>query len=197
MGKKHNSIEMWKRRLIAEISRDKKKAVTLGVLLLVAAFFVGKMLLESSPTEATAAATPAAIASAESPMPPVAGNAVPPANIPRVEAPKGAAKGILRDIFMPDPSIFPHVTSASREPKVVPRGESELEAERRRKRERIQEQGAELHLEGIITGRVPIAIINGTVLGSGGVIKGFRIAEINSQACVVEKEGVVLNLTME
>ena len=193
MAKKHNSIEMWKRRLIAEISRDKKKAITLGVLLLVAVFFVGKILVESSPTEATAAATPAAIASAESPMSPGAGNAVPHTNIPRVEAPKSAAKGIFRDIFMPNPSIFPYST----EPVVVPRGESEMEAQRRRKRERIHEQGAELHLESTITGRVPIAIINGTVLGRDGVIKGFRIVEINFQACVLEKEGVVLNLTKE
>ena len=71
------------------------------------------------------------------------------------------------------------------------------DAELKRKKALIKEQAANLHLESTITGRTPIAIINGTVLGPGGVVNGFRIVTIHSQACVVEKDGVKLNLTME
>ena len=203
MAQKHNSIEMWKKRLIAEISRDKKKAVILGLLLLVAVFFVGKLLLKSSPTEATAAANPTAIPPAGPPMTPGTGNTAAwmlSAKSPGVGAPKGAARGITRDIFMPNAAIFPHVektTNANGKVNVVENAQGRRDEELRRKRELIREQGAELHLESTITGRVPIAIINGTVLGPGGVIKGFRIVEIESQACVVEKDGIRLNLTME
>ena len=203
MVQKHNSIAMWKKRLIAEISRDKKKAVTLGLLLLVAIFFIGKLLLKSSPTEATAAANPTAIASPGAPVPPGAENTaarIHSAESPRVNVPKGAAKGITRDIFRPDESIFPHVektASANSKVNVVEDEKSKRDAELRRKRELIREQGAELHLKSTITGRVPTAIINGTVLGLDGVINGFRIVKIESKVCVVEKEGITLNLTME
>ena len=196
MAQKNNSIEMWKKRLIAEISRDKKKAVILVVLLLVAVFFVGKMLLKSSPEAATAAANPTALATAGTPM---SSGPVNPKS-PKVEAPKDAAKAITRDIFMPDLSIFPHVkkaTGTNGSVNVVEDEQSKRDAEFRRKKELIREQGAELHLESTITGRVPIAIINGTVLGPDGVINGFRIVKIDSQACVLEKEGITLKLIME
>jgi len=198
MAKKHNSMEMFKKRLIAEISRDKKKAVILGSLLLVAVFFVGKLLLARSPEAATAATSPTAVTPAGT-----VNNAaaqILSGKSPRVEVSKGAAKAITRDIFMPAASFFPRVektTGTNGKVKVVEDEQDKQNAALRHKKELIREQAAELHLESTITGRVPIAIINGTVLGPDGVINGFRIVKIDSQACVVEKEGIRLNLTME
>ena len=203
MAQTSNSIEMLKKRLIAEISHDKKKAVILGVLLLVALLFVGKLLLESSPSRATAAANPAAMVAAAAPAPPAAENpaaAMLGAMIPEADRPKSVAGRVTRDIFMPDASIFPRVaanTDASGKVNVVEDNQSRRDVELKRRIALVRKQGAELHLEGTNTGRVPIAIINGTVLGLDGVINGFRIVRIDSQACVVEKEGIKLNLKMK
>ena len=203
----NNSIEMLKKRLMAEFARDKKKAVILIVLLLVAVLFVGKLLLKSAPAEATAAANPATVVATGAPMAPGREAGSIDAQVfnsknPEVEAPKVAANAITRDIFMPNPSIFPEIIKKTTGPRgskvdVVEDEKSKRDAELKRKEALIREQGAALHLESTITGRRPIAIINGTVLGPGGLINGFRIVEINSQACVVEKDGVRLNLTME
>ena len=202
---RNNSIEMLKKRLMAEFARDKKKAVILIVLLLVAVFFVGKLLLKSTPVEATAATNPMAAGSSDAPMSPETGNIaaqVFAVKSSKADVPKSAANMITRDIFMPNESIFPHVekttaANSNSKVKVIEDEKTKRDAELKRKKELIRAQGAELHLESTITGRVPIAIINGTVLGPDGVLNGFRVVKIDSQACVVEKEGVRLNLTME
>jgi hypothetical protein len=98
-------------------------------------------------------------------------------------------------------SLFPLVLKKTVEvkgPDVIKDTQEKLDAELlKRKREEIRQQGAALHLESTITGGRPIAIINGSVLGRDGVINGFRIVKVGSQTCVVEKDGVKLNLTME
>jgi len=201
----NTSIEMLKKRLMAEFARDKKKAVILIVLALVAVFFVGKLLLKSSPTSATAATNPTTV------TPP--GDATPPsrgadniaaqvfsAKNPKGQVPKSVSRKITRDIFMPDPSVFPYVkktVNANGEVKVVENAETKRQAELKRKKALIEKQAAELHLESTITGRVPTAIINGHVLGLDGVINGFRIVKIGSKACQVKKDGITVDLIMK
>lgn len=203
MAQTSNSIVMLKNRLIAEMSRDKKKAVLLAVLLLVMAFVVGKLIFTGSPAEATAAANLAPKVDPSTPEPPGQENiaaAITKAKPPKAGKPKPAAKGITRDIFMPDLSVFPRTAANAKSGgsvDVVEDEKTRRDAERKRREALIREQAAELHLESTITGKAPNAIINGSVLGRGGVISGFRIIEINSQACIVEKDGVKLNLTME
>lgn len=198
----NNSIEMLKKRLMAEFARDKKKAVILIVLALVAVIFVGKLLLKSSPTKATAATSPSTIVPPEAPRAPGSGNVV--ANVfnvnsPRADAPK-SVMAITRDIFMPDPSIFPYVkkiVDASGKVEVVENAETKRQAELKRKKALIEKQASELLLNSTITGRVPTAIINGHVLGLDGVINGFRIVKIGSKACQVKKEGITVDLIMK
>ncbi|MBC8373123.1 MAG: hypothetical protein ISS69_03065 [Phycisphaerae bacterium] len=206
MTRQNNSIAMFKKRLVAEMARDKKKAVILVSLLLVAVFFVGKMLLKGSPQDVSAAPNPAAMATGGPPMVPAAGNTnarTITAMNPTIKEAKGFTrrKKITRDIFMPDPSLFPRIKKKTADVKgnvnVVETGQNKREAELERKKELIRKQGAELHLESMITGRVPIAIINGTVLGLDGAINGFRVVKIGSQVCVLEKEGFTVTLTME
>jgi len=209
MARQNNSIAMLKKRLIAEMARDKKKAVILVLLFLVGVFFVGKMLLKGSPEEVAAAPNPAAMAPGGSPMLPGAGNTtartLTAMNPKKIKEIKGAIKRkkITRDIFMPDPSLFPRMRKKTADVKgngnvsVAETEQNKREAELKRKKELIRKQGAELHLESMITGRVPIAIINGTVLGLDGAINGFRIVKIGSQVCVLEKEGFTITLTME
>jgi len=200
----NNSMEMLKKRLMAEFARDKKKAVILIVLVVAAVLFVGKLLLTSSPVAATAAANPTAVVPPEAPTAPGAGSiASQMFDTQKSKADKRevVARAITRDIFMPDPSIFPYVKKTTgpngSKVKVIEDEKTKRAAELERRRVLVEEQAAKLHLESTIIGRTPIAIINGTVLGPGGMIDGFRIVKIDSQACVVEKDGFTLKLIME
>ena len=199
MAQGNNSIEMLKRRLAAEFARDKKKAIILGMLLLVAVFFVSKLLVKGSPEAATAASMQAPVAPESSEAENASLDLL--AGKPRTWNAKDRSKGIARDIFLPNVSLFPMVVKKTVEvqgPDVIKDTQEIREAELlKRKREEIRQQGAALHLESTITGSRPIAIINCSVLGRDGVINGFRIIKVGSQTCVVEKDGVKLNLTME
>jgi len=209
MIKTHNNIEMFKRRMIAEIARDKKKASVLAILTIAAVFFVGKLLIKSSPSAASGmrAADPVAEAPDDDPangLPkiPKLGDSTKSTPFDRGHGPiKPRPRGeITRDIFRPNPKVFPLVAKASKsagQPDVVQAKIDERTIALKARKERIRREGALLDLESTITGSVPIAIINGAVLGRGGVISGFRVVKIESQACVVEKEGVQLNLTMK
>ncbi|MCP4376295.1 MAG: hypothetical protein GY794_08995 [bacterium] len=205
MAQKNNSIEMLKKRLVAELKRDKKKATILGVLLLVGVFFVGKLLLKGSPQAATAAINP--IATTGMPMPPevanTATNSYPTvATIGKTSVQGGWGKKIDRDIFLPNATIFPHLiktTDANGNVNVVKSEDSAQDIARKRKEELIRAEGAKLQLESAISGGVPIAIINGTVLGDGAWINGFRVVKIDSKACEVElvKDGITIKLSMK
>jgi hypothetical protein len=188
-----------KNRLVAEFARDKKKAIILGMLLLVAVFYVSKLLVKGSPEAATAASMQAPGASESSEAENASLDLL--TGKPRTWNPKDRSKGIARDIFLPNVSLFPLVVTKTVEvkgPDVIQETQEKRNAELlKRKRAEIRQQGAALHLESTITGGRPIAIINGSVLGRDGVINGFRIIKVGSQTCVVEKDGVKLNLTME
>jgi hypothetical protein len=202
MALRNNSIVMWKRRLVAEFIHDKKKGVILLVLLVLAIFFVGKLVLNGGPNEATAAAGPEGIVvSPENPVGPEADNLSRKFNPKKSDShtPKRRTYEITRDIFQPNTLVFPMVerkTAANKSKADLLKNEKnkqDLELELREKK--IKTLGATLHLKSTIAGR--FAIINDTVMRPGGVINGFRIIEINSKACVVEQEGIKLKLTME
>ena len=200
MAKKHNSFEMMKKRLVAEMARDKKKAGILITLAVVAIFFVGKLLFKSAPAGATAA--PVAAATGNQPGTPGMGSFYAPSGKGGKTGASKRKKGdneITRDIFKPNSAVFPLAlkkTPANEKVSLHADAQSERNDELKRKRLLVEKEALTLQLESTITGRVPIAIINGTVLGRGGVVKGFRVVEIGSQACVVEKNGVRLTLNM-
>ena len=197
-----NSIMMFKKRLLAEVARDKKKACILGLLLVAAIFFVGKVLFKSSPEtavamQATPAATdqsPAGSSGAGNPTLIKLNNRTPAVKISRKPV-----KAVTRDIFQPNPTIFPIVEAVEldNQPSVVKGSQDDRTKVIKAKNDKIRQQGALLKLEGVTIRPDPIAIINGAVLGRGGVINGFRVVRIEFQRCVVEKDGVELNLTMK
>jgi hypothetical protein len=197
-----NSFNMWKKRMIAELTRDKKKACILGVLAVTAAFFVGKLLFTGSPESAGATQPPAGQAAAAELEASGGGNPRFTARVVKPHEKKKSEKRpeITRDIFRTNEKFFPLVVIAAKPdsaPNVVEGAGDEASVRLKAKKERIRKEGASLHLESTLFGRVPIAIINGAVLGKGGVIKGFRVVEIKSQTCLVEKEGIKLSLSMK
>ena len=107
-----NSIEMFKKRLLAEVARDKKKACILGLLMVTAIFFVGKVLVKSSPE--TAAAMQATLAATDQKPAGSSGTGNPtPIKLndrtPAVKTSREPRKAVTRDIFQPNPTIFPIV----------------------------------------------------------------------------------------
>jgi len=196
-----NSVAMWKKRVLAELQRDKKKAIILGALLLVAVVLVGKLLLKSSPEPATAG-RPAPEAPTEPPgtntdeAPRERVNRIPGSRTDRPVIPDNLADTITRDIFKPDEQSFPPVKPAKTNVVKTKTG-NPIDIEKETKGKRIQAESAQLHLENTITGSKPMAIINGTVLSRDGLIAGFRVVEIGLRSCVVEKEGVRVELTMD
>jgi len=197
MAMKHNSMATFKKRLLAEVARDKKKAIILGLLLLTAAYFIGKLFLAGGPQSVTAAPLPSGI-SAESVEPDTGMIKLPDLSQDKADAPKTS---ITRDIFKANPKVFPPVAIADSTgdngPKVIKASQDDRQAALKELKEKIRKEGLALNLESTIGGVRPMAIINGSVLGPGGVINGFRIVKIDSLACVVEKEGIQLSLTMK
>ena len=107
MALKNNSIVMWKRRLVAEFIHDKKKGVILLVLLVLAIFFVGKLVVNGGPDQATAAAGPQSIVSPKNPIDPgLNPEALDPNAIKsQIQPAKRISSKITRDIFLPNASI--------------------------------------------------------------------------------------------
>ena len=194
MAEANSNIATWKQRLLAEVGRDKKKTVILGVLLAVGLILGARLVVKqvsssgSGPT-ATAVAVTAPVAGGPS-SPVAAGNPAPDG------APKAQDADITRDIFRPNPEYFPLQTQRETPVALLSNDEGGEAARARAKEMRIQEEARTLQLEGTIEGAVPIAIINGQVVSAGARIAGFLVVEVSLRACTVEKEGVKLQLTM-
>ena len=200
MAQKYNKLEMWKKRLLAELTRDKKKASIMLVLFVLAVFFVGKLLFESAPESASAMSGSVVPTSVQSPGDVASFPKIPKS--PRKKFAKTTGDGVVRDIFLPNSKVFPIIAKSEKgdgnKPGVLNKtAEDKHSLALKKKQARIQLEGSKLHLKSTITGRQPIAIINDDVLGCGGMVNGFRVIKIGSQVCVVEKEGVQLDLTME
>ncbi|MEE9404961.1 MAG: hypothetical protein V3V20_08705 [Algisphaera sp.] len=58
-----------------------------------------------------------------------------------------------------------------------------------------QSAAAELTLQGMTTGKVPVARINGRLIRVGDTIEGFMLMSIEGQTAVLEKDGTSLHLT--
>jgi len=65
------------------------------------------------------------------------------------------------------------------------------------RRKRIQAEAGQLVLQSTIVGSSPMAIINGHVVRAGKSIEGFRVLQVTSHACVVEKDGVKVTLRIK
>lgn len=61
----------------------------------------------------------------------------------------------------------------------------------------LYQQAAQLiHLQGIITSREPMVMINGTLHRRGQLVHGFRIKEIHSRRVVLERNGIDIELRL-
>jgi len=209
MSRARSDMVMWKQRVTAELLRDKKRSAILIVLLVVALILGIRLAIKQmSPAEATADVKPSAVSAGAALSPDASGVAevgalsVRQKPIASLDAPKSRAERdqspIVRDIFLPNPKLFPPVGKKDRVGSAGVDGGGEV-TELHARRLRIQKEAGALHLESTIEGTVRIAIINGRVLAVGDRIKGFSVVQVRSGTCTVEKEGIslALKLTMD
>lgn len=62
--------------------------------------------------------------------------------------------------------------------------------------ENLRLQAAQLKVQSTVMGASPKALINGELVGVGGVVASFRVAKIEPRKIVVEREGIKLELRL-
>jgi hypothetical protein len=62
--------------------------------------------------------------------------------------------------------------------------------------ENLRLQAAQLKIQSTVMGASPKALINGQLVGVGGVVASFRVAKIEARKIVVEREGIKLELRL-
>ena len=58
-----------------------------------------------------------------------------------------------------------------------------------------QTAAAELNLQGVTTGKVPVARINGRMIRVGETINGYTLRSVRGKSAVLERAGASLELT--
>lgn len=188
-------------RLQAEVKRDPKKAAILGILVVVF-LIVGVREVarragspgSSSAATVTTSAQPAANTTAGA----AAGH--------KALESKGAGESydlavlrVSRDIFTPDEEYFPAPEPKTREkPKPKP-GLRVMDPNAAAQAARLQviAQAATLVLQTTVIGERPTALINGRIVRIGDTIAGFKVVDINSRSCQLERDGIRVALDME
>lgn len=193
------SGQSWKERIVAELTRDKRKTAVLAVLFLAAAIVIGRLVLKqtsSAPAQAAArTAVPAAAPAARPPVPARPAKPAKPAPGPEKKVARPVAMVDItldRDIFCPNPEYFP--LHQGKSGTVLPTtGPSKKEDHQRI----VAAQAKSLDLQSTIGGDSGAAIINGRVLRVGDWISGFKLVAIRSGACVLAKDGVDVELALK
>jgi hypothetical protein len=62
--------------------------------------------------------------------------------------------------------------------------------------ENLQQQAGQLRLQSTLMGPSPRAVINGAMVGEGGVVEGFRVLGIEPRRIIIEREGIRLEVPM-
>ncbi len=199
-----NNAPALTQRVVAELKRDKKKTVVLGVLVVLAAVVGGRLLVQSlSPRQAGAAESPlpAAVPSESPETGDVADGtaglldlAEPPAEAPH--RPGRRDHEFQRDLFARRPEFYPLEQPKEEATKVVTKSEPSADEKRRAAERLVRSQARSLSLQSTVVSSTPTAIVNGRVLRTGDWINGFEITEITPRGCTVRKDGVDVQLQM-
>lgn len=213
----------WKQRLKAELQRDKKKSIAMLALLIIGGIVIGRTVVmhglpekadASSPTGQTAiVAQPTHGSSANAWTPDAMGAPRSTITARREEHLATLDRSIVRDLFRPDPQMFPPQNASANLASIVVRDPNEAtewfeqvgvwidqkqqaqhdEVARARA---IETQAGALSLQSIMLGDSPSALINGRVLRTGEWISGFQIKSIGPDGCIITREGVDVKLRM-
>jgi hypothetical protein len=189
------------RKLVAELTRDKKKAAVLGVLVLVGAVFTIKALVHGG-GPAAASATPLAAKDSLTCGPKFQED--PADRDLKVKARRDQYiqqmdGSITRDIFLANLDLFPRKNvepvKVVLTPTTAASGPAPIPEEQDRKV--IQAEAQALVLQSTMVGASSIANINGKILRVGEWFSGFEIMEITSHSCLVRKRNVTAVLEIK
>ena len=192
-------MAMWKRRLMVELKRDTKKTALLGLLLIVAMFCVGRLIVgNTGPRNAVACPVNAVVRPSvmkmEEASPKVSGGLEDSAPNDRVVKP--VERKFERDVFEPDWDLFPRAKKDQSDDGEGRTGLNEVDEELVKART-VLEEADNLVLQSTVQSDQPTAVINGKVLRVGDRIDGFEVVEIRPEACDVRKNGVEVTLFMK
>jgi hypothetical protein len=203
-----------KRRLFAELKRDKRKTIVLAALLAIAGIVCGRLVIRHSLPSAAAAQM-----AGDSLLPPSAqGGSPAPAPVDARRSDRGARREaylrnldrrITRDLFEPRLEYFPLLPGktavavgtigpgwfAAVRDRVLER--QRAQSEHLARINAVRMQASALSLTSTILGDAPAAVINGQVVHKGEAISGFKIVDIGSKRCLLSKEGVLVELIMK
>jgi hypothetical protein len=200
--------QTWHARLLAELTRDKKKTALLSGLLLLAAILGVRMLVQGS-GPSTAGAEPAVVAKGGGAMPAVTQAGAPTAALAAANAGKSTpfAGGDLRpvrghpkieqDIFAPKLHLFPLEQEAKPVAAPAPVPVAQPVDQAKVHQEAILAKAKGLSLQSTIVSSQPKAIINGQLVGAGDLVDGFKVVQVTAHACVVVRDGVQVTLEMK
>jgi len=207
MGTTNTNIPDWKRKLTSELKHDKKKTIILSVLVVFAGIVGGRMLItQSSPSKAKASQDTALESSEDDALNTRAtviarakADARSKTNAERKRYLTKIRHDFYRDIFKPNANYFPPATGDVKPVKSADVVNEHAEKERLRRIEIqvIRAQAQALALQSTILSSQPTAMINDRVLRVGDWINGFKVIEIHSRSCVVEKRNVKIRLGMK
>lgn len=189
----------WQERLVAELKHDKKKAVLLGVLAVVAVVLVFQQLASLTPSESQASTGGAsASSSGQSELARAASSGgshrMTDSAHRRNEYLQTMDRTIDRDLFAPNSQYFAPPEDSSSPATSSEKTPEQLEQERW---QAIRLQAKGLTLRSTIVGNEPTAVINGMVLHKGDWVAGFEVTEIRPRSCTVRKDDVAVVLKME
>jgi len=204
MAMRKLDIGDWRRQLVMELRRDKKRAAVLGVLFVITAVLAIRLVLRHS-------AAPRARAAAKAIVAPIRaeGSSGAPARLGGSNADwlaelRAGQPEITRDIFTPNPAYFPPEVSTQTQARIEPDpGEAATQPAQppkpdpREQELAILAQARGLHLQSTSISETSTAIINGLVLRKGDWINDFQVVEIAARTCVVVNKGVKVTLRME
>ncbi len=207
MEPKNISSPSWRANLGEDLRRDKKKAVILAVLAVVAVGVGGRLLLQKESPAGAGGATATAGRSGQpdqTPAPPSTASKT--AQAVRDEYIHEMERQVTRDIFSLDLDLYTLIELPK--PKHAVKSTTAKPVKPARTREEIvRAQAKLLSLQMTIVSDTPTAIINGQVLAVGDMVKvntgddtrplRFRVIEITSHACVVAKDGLEVELRMK
>ncbi len=186
MAKKNIGKPSLKQRLIIEFNHDRKKTITLAVLGLFAVMLGGRLAFKQfGPSAARAAITSIEIASAQDGKI----GAINAPNQQGKDAKPRAESVIKRDIFKFNSKMLPPAGSGGNSMRSSNNnGESAAWA-------------GSLFLQGTMTGRSPVAIINDNVIHLGGYFgeegDQIKVVHVTANSCIVEKNGVQVTLLVK
>jgi hypothetical protein len=195
-------------RIRVLVSADPKKTTVFAALALVLVALAGRRLVDLGPSEASASDG----ASSQSPI----DRLVDASDLddlgskgPIIRAP--APGPVERDLFRPDPSVFPRPTQAEEPARERPKSRAERAdtqsergaSDRASIERRVRKEAESFRLKSVMTGQQPVAMLEVTSGGrvttamarAGGEVEGFSVIEIKPGSVVLEKQGVRVVLT--